>query len=613
MPSSDEHPERGPADTRAVADLTLERALALGEEARAIARLQEAGLRAFEGHLVDLRPETLDAVVARIRAELGADRQVLLRPFHPTSRAALALRAAWGDSGTPIDGSNVGDLPDRLAAVVGSAEVRAAFGGSRTFALRVIPIDAGTLGRATSTDPIDGNPDLVGVARFTESPYRVERKSGRVLAEGEGLISTLVEDVADLVDRAHMILGRPVTLEWALVGGRPRLLTVSADRVRYAFAGAPLRRVALVAADEGCVAPLAIDALDRGLSRLCEREAGTASRVYARAYRRLDVAGRLLGSKMGSVPTATSTAAKVAYEAAVAIHADSEYCRGADETCARLRLTELTDLADEELLLALDQRHALVSEAFARLDASRELTRRAILALEIAAGPLPRECYPALSSPKHTRERAKAINVLAELGRHIGSLGDAGSVRARLDGEAARRWDDARKKLAHLRPLGIDLVAVEIGASDASLHAALSAMPSRHRVDAVEEARWAATRRVLGMAQSQPLGAARAGVVSSVSLVLDRIVASKGRLAESLASGLGLLRCVAVEVGRRLCDRALLDAPADALYLTQAELEDALRGEPSGLAARVRSRREDDERWRNFDAPRRLVDEGDLT
>ncbi len=92
----------------------------------------------------------------------------------------------------------------------------------------------------------------------------------------------------------------------------------------------------------------------------------------------------------------------------------------------------------------------------------------------------------------------------------------------------------------------------------------------------------------------------------TVTVLLHRIARAKGGVADGVAGALLRLRRAATELGRRLVERAILDDPEDALYLSSIELEEALLREPGAYAARVRFRQEDDDRWAAFDAPRRI-------
>ena len=78
-------------------------------------------------------------------------------------------------------------------------------------------------------------------------------------------------------------------------------------------------------------------------------------------------------------------------------------------------------------------------------------------------------------------------------------------------------------------------------------------------------------------------------------------------MAEGLAAANLRLRDVAIEIGRRLVERGVLDEPDDVLYLFVPEVQEALSGDPGAYAARVRLRREEDARWRGFTPPTRLV------
>jgi len=88
--------------------------------------------------------------------------------------------------------------------------------------------------------------------------------------------------------------------------------------------------------------------------------------------------------------------------------------------------------------------------------------------------------------------------------------------------------------------------------------------------------------------------------------VIERLAAAKGEVAEGLADANLRVREVALEIGRRLVERGVLDEDDDVLYLYIPEIQDALEGEPGAYTARVRLRREEDARWRGFEAPTRL-------
>ena len=143
------------------------------------------------------------------------------------------------------------------------------------------------------------------------------------------------------------------------------------------------------------------------------------------------------------------------------------------------------------------------------------------------------------------------------------------------------------------------------GLSDESFGRALVAHPARaHEV--VERARSDAKRRLQATARARGLGVSRRGLLSSMMLILSRLAAAKGTAAEVLASAMLRLRAAALEVGRRLMEDGLLEAPEDGIYLGFTELEEALRLEPGAYASRARFRREDDRRWRNYAAPDRV-------
>ncbi len=180
-----------------------------------------------------------------------------------------------------------GDAGPALEVLRGLLEEGATLlGGS--IPVRVVGSEA-LPGGAASADVV-GDPDGLSVwsRGHRASPWRIDRRSGRTEEKGEGLDVHKAEQVADLVDRVQLALGLPVEIEWVVQHGRPVVLTLLPLTFDATFTDGVWRRVALVAADEGTVAPLAIDALDRAFA---SEEPGpqveaNVRRVYARPHRR---------------------------------------------------------------------------------------------------------------------------------------------------------------------------------------------------------------------------------------------------------------------------------------------------------------------------------------
>jgi hypothetical protein len=178
--------------------------------------------------------------------------------------------------------------------------------------------------------------------------------------------------------------------------------------------------------------------------------------------------------------------------------------------------------------------------------------------------------------------------------------------RDRLPEKLARRFDELREELTLVRCLGIDVTPKAIGADAASLTAALRGALERDDDDAAERARRDAVRRLRATARSRPFGRARESIATSLALLLGRVATSKGSVAEALSAAALRFRSAASEAGARLVERGILEEADDAMYLYRNEIEEALGGEPGAYAARVRFRREDDERWRALTPPRRI-------
>lgn len=600
------------AGVRSLAGLRPDEAVDLGEEGQALARLAAAGVPIIEGWLVRLSTDGASARLADL-VRRGLDEgpgAVRLRPLFPSRAAAIRFERRAGTIADVAGEDEVEQRVGELLEALGSTDVTAALGGSlASLHVRVVPCDGVPSGRAASADPVTGDPDEISVWTHTAAArWRIDRKTARVVGEGEGdLNAAEASVVGDLADRAQLVLGRPVELEWASRGGRFAVVGLRPLSVRPTFTAGSWRIVALVAPDEGTVAPLAIDALDHALGRAGDADEARVRRIYGRPYRRADVdtdGGRVAADPV-SLARAAARAARVAADVTTSIAAARTFERGLARRLADIDRADVAALDDEHLLAAIRERQRLAIEALTLLERTRLATKAVLASLEATVGALPRECFPALAAPRDTRARKRTHERLARFARRIES--DMGELapRAVLPLPMQKRWDELRQTVADCRALGIDVRPDAYGSSDAALLEALRA--ARH-VDgeARERARRDAARRVAATARSKALGRSREAIATSLLVLLSRLAGAKGSVAEGLAAALLRLRRAATVAGGRLVDADVLDRPDDALYLHLIELEDALVGEPGAYAARVQLRREDDQRWARYEAPRRI-------
>jgi hypothetical protein len=536
---------------------------------------------------------------------------VEIGPYFSTYALAARCRRIWPPRVVLRRGDAVRARVHELFRGLESHELLVALGGARTeVGVRITVRDDAPAGWAASVDPQSGDPEVVAVGVPPGAAWLLDRKTMRLVRRGDSEIPVeTVGRAADLADRAQLALGRPIELTFGQLRGQLVVHGVRPLELSPCFTDTPFRRVALLSADEGPVAPLAIDALDKALrSKEGARDDRPAVvRFYARAYRRtgLRASGRSQGP---GVPLlrATARAAQVATDLARPLAA----ARAFGERF-RIRIAELDrqDLAGSDpsvLLTSSRERMNVVVEALSLLESARVATRAAISALEATCGPLPRECVAALAAIRKTRTRRRAEERLWRLARQfVDQLGEIPELH-RIPSAMRKRWDEVRTELRELRPLGVDVRPVPYGSSDRELHAALVAMVGA-TPDAEEIARREAVRRLLATARVRPLGRAREMLARSIAIGLSQLAEVKGQLGEALALAMLRLRSAACAVGRQLVERGILEDPEDALYLDLAELEEAISGEPGAYAARVRLRREADLRWRNYDPPWRLA------
>lgn len=570
-----------------------------GREADALVALIEARVPVASMSVMHLdRETTLGEVLARMEAHQGGAEQVLLRPVYASKKQAkrVSTKAARPLSAT---------MESAARQALSAAQLL-----DDPLAVRVIACRSDLMGGATSADRDRGNPDEVHAwsATAPDRPWRIERLSARVSEPGEGLTVQLAERVADLVDRVQLALGYPVRIEWCVQEGeRPVVASVRPLVLSPRYLPGSWSRLTLVEADEGNVAPLAIDALDRGLrvqSTLPDVEL-TVRREYARPYRRRQHDNAVLGRREPKALTsATTEVARVGKLGAKLLQDAIPFERSQAYRRSNLETPRLAALDDTALLNTLRERHRLVAEAFLLLDRCRELTRKALEALEAVIGRLPDESYPALAAPRAVRDRRRVLEKLERLRKRLDKA-SGGDWDGHIPSSLRKRFDETKLDLAQIRPLGIDVIPLAYGASDQTLIAALEQIEESGHVRR-ERAREDAAALALRSARSRSMGLARVGLAQTMLILLGRIARVKGGVSEGVAASLLQLRRAACAVGARLVERAVIDEPEDALYLSLSELEEAVGGEPGAYASRVRFRREDDERWANYEAPRRI-------
>ena len=603
-----------PASARALDGLSDDDVQALGREAADLLRLRAEGVPVARGWGVPLEEISAEALTtAAVQADFSlggarpapAGRLVSLRPWCRSEALASRVVPLWPAVEDTRSVEVLARELERVSALLGEPRARAALalspGGLR---LRAVLRDEGAFGMACSVDPRDGDPSSVAVWLPGSSPWVIDRKTMRPVEEGHGpLPRSAMERAADLADRAQLALGRPVELDWVLLGGRPTIAAVRSASVTYRFTDENYRQVSLLWHDEGPIAPLAVDVLDKALRRDDDPlDVARVRRVFARAYRRVDDGGGRPDERGQSLAAAAARAARELADATRPISAARTFLRTLDKRLAAFDADVLSRLEDAELLRALRERQRVTIEACELLDRARKATATLVGAVEAAVGNLPRECVQGLAAVKRTRARRRLDERLARLGRQLGQLASLDPAPA----EHRRELAELRRELASVRPLGLDVRALPYGESDATLLAGMR-VALEGRGEQAEQAQRQAVRRLLATARGRPLGSARAALARTLALALEQVSEAKGGVADGLASASLRLRAAAVEVGARLVERGVLDEPDDALHLYVGEMQEALHAEPGAYAARVRQRREEDLRWRALEPPQRLL------
>lgn len=589
---------------------------ALGPEASDLATLSDFGVPVSRGWILPLHGSA-ESIATFLRERFSEPLPPPLRVSSspPVASPALKLRPWFRRSQRserPLDRfATVDDVtdPNAIRAAVDafveeveSARTRIPRSGVW---LRAIHCDAGMGGSACSIDASDGDPNVISVWIPGNAPYRFDRKSVRLLERGDGdLPVRIFEGAADLADRAQLALGRPVEIDWVLSGGRPVITRVRPVQRTWRFTDETWRIVALLWHDEGPIAPLAVDALDNALREEDDpADEPRVRRVFARAYRWVPPGRGRRGERRHSFVAAAARVARVMSDVATPLSATRDFRRALVDRLRSFDADDLTKMDEADLAKALRERRQVVIEAYGLLDRGRQATSAVLGALEAALGTVPRDCIHGLAAIRRTRARRRIDERLQRAATELGEL------PTQLDPVPAgqrRLFAELRRELRGKRPLGLDVRPVAYGASDSALVAGMRAVVDG-RAERAEREQRGAIRRLMATARSRPLGRGRAVLAKTLLVVISRLALAKGAVAEGLADANLRVREVAIEIGRRLVDRGLLDETDDVLYLYVPEIREALAGEPGAYTARVRLRREEDARYREFPPPIRLT------
>jgi hypothetical protein len=459
-------------------------------------------------------------------------------------------------------------------------------------------------GRVFSLEPSCGDPRFIAVLPTEDrEAFWIDRRTMRAARTPR---TSLVNEqdvvrVADLADRAQLALGQPVSLNFAFADDRAHVTAVEALRPQLGFTSTSYRRVAPFIGDKSTLSPLSVDALDRALR--VEEDRGDEHRVrriFGRAYRKVDAHhtpwSRGSRGRLGSLQRLT----RISRDVALAL-ADARRFRSAlAESVTRHGAPVWAELDRQDLIEALRRNMGLVVSALVLLERSRMASLSLLPPLERLCRKVPRAAFLALAAPVYAPERLAIDKKLRSL---LAACVDAeGRLAKPRSSDTRAEWERVRRTLRHVRSLGMDVRAAAIGSDDEQLLIALSEVRARYEEDS-ESARAKSVSVLKGEALRGSLGALGVPPVLAIALLLRRLSEAKGRVAEGLSAALLSLRASALEAGRRLSDDGLLERVDDTLYMTLEEIEQALEGELGAYAARARLRREDDRRWRHFDAP----------
>ena len=469
--------------------------------------------------------------------------------------------------------------------------------------------DEPTLGVAVSVEPTTGDPNVLAVlTKGAYEPYWVDRRSMRAIqrpASARPEDDHITLRGADLVDRVQLCLGEPVAVGYVEQENKPRVVWVRPVRPRIQFTNTSCRRIAPFVGDRSTLSPLSVDALDRALRVDDERGAEpTVRRIFGRAYRRIGDHHTPWAGGQRVTRTAAMGRWALMAKAVTSVLTEAERY-GGRITAMRAGGPAASGLGvdTQDLLDLLRARMGDVTDALVLLERARFATLGVLPLLDWLCGGVPPDAFASLATPRPTAERAAVDAKLSAFAEEAAAEPSLGPESTTPPAWSTPEWQALRAALQDVRVLGMDVRFPAMGADDAELSRAIEEARERRR-NASERIRHDAERRLVRRAFRDWGGALRLGTLSGLLGLLRRLSRAKGIFAEGLSVALLQLRAVVLEAGRRLVDEGVIETPEDLFFLDLSEIEQALEGEVGAYASRIRFRREEDRRWRAFDAPR---------
>ncbi|MFP3881454.1 MAG: PEP/pyruvate-binding domain-containing protein [Actinomycetota bacterium] len=625
----------------------------IGHKAHSLAVLAEEGFPIPNGVILpsswlemvsdDALRSELDVILNRLDTPLAVRSSALAEDTGTQSFAGLY------ETVLSVDGpEDLLDAVRRVKASAGSARVRTYGGGSPDIAVLIQEmVSAVAAGVAFTADPVTGERDVIIVSSVSglgdrlvsgeADPDEWEVRAGMAAARRtpeNSLTDRQVLEVADLAQRAEHHFGHPQDIEWAFDG--ESLLLLQSRPITGLPDVEPIEPDLSAPDDDfwmldgghypSPMSPMGasfyLPALETGASEafrdwgllLDGIESETVGwRVYTKPVPLGGKSGPappwwLMGILARVVPPIRRQARK-AREAFESGRVDEVIRRWWEEwrpefreEIARLQSVDLGRLDDAGLLRHLDEVLGFVARG-------QRVHFELFPPYMVATAELVRFCETELGWTK-----AKATGLLSGLStmssepaRRLRELAHAArsrpATRAVLEGDEATldRLRDADEDFARLldkylddfgiRATAYDVLAPTVGEQEDLILSSIES-ESRYDPDEVERAQTAAREQALEEARTTLLDdpTRLQEFEMLVSRVEEAYPVREDNIVFTDNAPVGLVRLTALEIGRRLCERGLIDEPEHVLFLTIDEARKSLRAGPARQGI-VRTRR----------------------